>query len=581
MLEKDEKRDSPFGLEEGRILHLHFFDTLAISLADHVTDDEFEIPDGRGASWMVDAVLAIDRLARWLADDWKKTNRWPNLAEIYGAFQLQIPSLRSIQGRRRFNSVRRALRDVAVDLCTIAIALDANRLISADDIERAAASPYWSDELWLDKCAERPLRFHDAVAAGLVVDRIANNLAGRVTEFSERGALAVQLAAFAFDHGCVESAQRELRRAIECILGYGHHKDGYALEVLESLICLAVQDDGEAEAELLELAGAFEQITNYTDGDEFDVRETYYRAVADRFPARAPHCYAELVEGENWYCADVLTTSFARSGAGEPATRAALFETFISPSEVRLLKKMLLESDTIDETVLELVRQKVGQVTGVSAYGLGASTRAAEEPSDQSRIAPVDFPAEAFPPGELQSYLPVATEAGGWQVTKECLSHWLKHWERAGRAEDALGDLETIVAEGSHYSELHYGLDTAFAVSLRHQGRSRAYRWLVRAQIATSGWQRWVASSDDEALARVQWVADHYRADWEQFLRDTSKPRFANAYDNGIVLGLSRLVRFLLEVGEYAQARAFVTEMKTVLLEELREQPIQLPRWVR
>ena len=75
-------------------------------------------------------------------------------------------------------------------------------------------------------------------------------------------------------------------------------------------------------------------------------------------------------------------------------------------------------------------------------------------------------------------------------------------------------------------------------------------------------------------------VAQHYREQWREFIKNTSTPIFATKIErNGIVIGLSRLVYFLVEVGEMEIARTCALEMARVFKEELTEQPIESPEW--
>ena len=70
--------------------------------------------------------------------DGRQSRRWPTLQDIYGAFKLERPTTRSHHTQSSFIAVRLALRDVAVDLCTIAKGLDSNARIDVSDIASAS-----------------------------------------------------------------------------------------------------------------------------------------------------------------------------------------------------------------------------------------------------------------------------------------------------------------------------------------------------------------------------------------------------------------------------------------------------------
>ena len=172
-------------------------------------------------------------------------------------------------------------------------------------------------------------------------------------------------------------------------------------------------------------------------------------------------------------------------------------------------------------------------------------------------------------------------EARAYYYRRKLVTEWLRFWERAGHVEEALTNLESATSETRHYLDFDDALDVAFDIALKAQGRSKALPWLIRAHVSRSGWQRWFTSRD-EAQARIRKVAQHYREQWREFIRNTAKPVYATKSErNGIVIGLSLLVYFLVEVGELDVARAYALEMARVFKEELTEQPIEAPEWSR
>ena len=144
-----------------------------------------------------------------------------------------------------------------------------------------------------------------------------------------------------------------------------------------------------------------------------------------------------------------------------------------------------------------------------------------------------------------------------------------------------LASLEAAASETKYHLDLDNTLDVAFEIALKTQGRSKAFPWIIRAHIKRSGWQRWFTISD-EAQARMRAVALHYRGQWRDFIRNTAKPVLSTRTErNGIVIGLSRLVYFLVEVGELDLARTYALEMARGFKEKLTEQPIETPEWSR
>ena len=577
--------DATFAEDTREVVYEAFFAALAVGLSGDKTQGLSKIPDDAQTTWLSEAVRALERLAGGIAEGWRASRQWPTLRDIYDAFELERPKSRSYDAERRFIAIRLALRDIAVDLCTIAKGLDPNALIDVSDIEHVSMSPFWLDELWLGTFSERRLPLHTPAAAQAFVERVGRYLDTKITQFGERATIAAQLAMFAADYDLVPLAQKELRRAVGCLLGYGWHKDLFALEVLESLDLLANNGDAYARKAMLDLAGEFEAITDYTDGDETDhVREKYYEVIAVHFLERTSACYAQLIRDEEWRYAEALAIAFAETDQAESRAGRALLETYIVPSEIRALEETDAAARPHTKAALAAVQQKTGRA--IEATPEQKETPTVENPksiSDDSESGEAEVsvpdPSE-FPPGRLQGYLSATLNVRSYDDQRRLVTEWLRYWETAGRTDEALTDLEAAASETKRYLELDKALDVASEIALKVQGRSKALPWLIRAHIARSGWHRWF--SREESQARMRVVAQHYRGHWREFIRKTAKPKFATGPDSGeITIGLSRLVYFLVEVGELDLARAYVLEMVRVFKEEVTEQPIEAPEWSR
>ena len=577
--------DAKFAEDTREIVYEAFFAALAAALSGGKAQGWSKIPANTQATWLSDAVRALERLAGGIAEGWKTSRQWPTLQDIYRAFELQQPTSRSHNVWRRFVAVRLALRDIAIDLCTIAKGLEPNALIDVNDIESASTSPFWLDELWLDSFTERRLLLHTPEAAQAFVKRVGCFLDTKITEFNERSTTAAKLAMFASDYGLVPLAQRELRRAAGCLLGYGWHKDTFAFEVLESLDLLAKNGDADARKALLDLAGEFEAITDYTDGDETaHAREEYYKVIATHFPERTPACYAHLIRDEEWRYAQALAITIAQTDHVESRTGRALLESYIVPSELHALRE-ISAARPHTKAALATVQQKTGRA--IEATPEQKETTPAGNPNSIGNDSEsgetetsVPDPSE-FPPMRLQEFLSETRNMRDYDDRRKLVIQWLRYWEAAGHAEEALTNLEAATSETKHHLGLDNALDVAFEIALKTQGRSRAFPWLIHAHVAGSGWQGWF-SSDDEAQARMRAVAKHYRGQWQEFIKKTAKPKFSTRTGrDSIVIGLARLVYFLVEVGELDLAHAYALEMARVFKGELTEQPIEVPEWSR
>lgn len=562
-----------------------FFNALASGLSTSTAHGRSSVPINTDDSWLVQAVLELERVAGVIAQRWNELHRWPTLGEFYDSLNLQPPVSRNITDFRFETGIRLALRDVAVDLCIIAKGLDAHALIDSSDIESVLESPFWLDELWLDAFSERLIPLHTPGAVQTVIDRVGVDLDAVPTEFHERTSTAIKLGLFASNHGLKELARRELSRAVSCLLGYGSHKDLFALEVLISLDLLAKQGVPEARGAILELAGEFEAITEYTDGDETDyVREEYYRSIIQHFPERVAACYAHLIRDGEWRYAQALAIAFSENDEVQSRFGQALLETYISPSEVRSLRKGSSAVRPYTKSALEVVETRIGLNTFRSEEG------------DESRLGNFDSPIgitqsnegeeslpnpKDFPPGMLMDLLEVARGRGLHDFGRGLVGEWLKYWTACGLGDEVLDNLNAATSGSGHEYHTDSALDEAFEISLEVQGRSKALCWVQLAHVQNGGWER-MYGGNDVAEARMRKVAATYPEQWRQFIRNTSTPKYDfGATRNGIAVGKSRLVYYLVEVGESDLALRYALEMVRIFKEELTDQPTQSPEWSR
>ena len=567
-------------------VYMTFFDVLAAGLRGDKTQGNSVVPANAQSTWLGGAVQEMERLAGTLADRWKTSHQWPTIEDVYASYSCHLPESWSFDDSARMHAVRLALCDVSVDLCTIAKGIDAGSAIDARCVESASRSPFWNDELWLHTFTERRLLLHSSEGAQVFLQRVNTTLDSTVGEFAEICSTAVRLALFASDHGQERIARDELRRAVGYLLGYGWHKDLFALEVLESLDLLAANGDSRAQDALLNLAGEFESITAYTDGDETDiVRDRYYRSIALHFPERVAGCYANLIRKEEWRYAEGLAVTFAGSTRAEDRIEQALLETFLTPAEAGALGTGTSSSGSHTNAILQSVLRKIGRTTLEQQKPVTPTSGNGRSPLDNN--VQTDDPAVSlphpgdFPPGELPNYLNAVQDAKSHDDETSLVGEWLRYWAGNGRADDALDELQEGGSGFRHTSDIDRALDAAFEISLATQGRTKAFELLKRAHVRNAGWERWYAS-EEKAHARLRQVSKHYPGEWRKFIEDTAKPKFAtDATRNGIALGKSRLVRLLLEASQDRLAITCALELVRIFREELAEQPIEVPEWSR
>ena len=567
------------------ILYDSFFATLNGKLsADNVSTNSDIVPDPR-TTWISGAVRALERLAEFVFVRWTRSRKWPSLRHVYGNFNAVPPSPRSYYEQRCFFTVRLALLDIAIDLCTIHRGIDPNASIDVIDIEAVSGSMFWSDELWLDAFSKRHLPLHSCKAAELLVERMGNWFDSNISQFDERVVSISRLAMFALDNNLTHQARKELRRAAGCLLGYGWRKDTFAFEVIESLDLLARSSDRDIRKAILDLAGAFEAITEYTDGSETsDAPRMYYRVIGEHFPDHVVACYAYLIRKQKWSYAESLIGAIVESGHFESRRGRAFLESYIGPSEVRVLERIDSQSLPYAKLALDMVHRKIGKSGETIRRNGEMDTQDSRKPRrksvDSERKGSVVTEPAAFPPGSLDAYLTALSADSDYRVRQRRVVEWLAYWEDAGQVSEMLADLEAQFFESTYQFELGRSFDAAYKIALEKKGRSEAFRWIVRAHIACSGWDAFGSNTED-AHSRMREVARVFRRRWKEFIRSTSRSPIRSGPSGGVLsMGISRLVFFLDAVGEHDLAKAYGLEMVRAFKDDLAEQPIHMPEWL-
>ena len=550
-----------------------FFTSLAAALSGSVAGPRAKLGEAGNGTWLGRAMRALERLAGEIGSGWLTDRRRPTLRDVYRTFTLSRPSVPSFKERRAIGGVRLALQDIAVDLCLLGTGILGEPKIGSQDVRAASAFPLWSMEAWLETFSDRPVPVHSAEGAEALLELAATDLEDRVVEFSERAAIAAKAARFALDHRLHERCREELRRAADCLLAYGNRKDVFVFEVLSALRLFADQGDQEARDTFLSLAKEIEAITDYTDGDGTrHARSELHQGIADLFPERVPALYAELIAAQEWYRAEELAKTWTEMIPAESETGRMLLATLISPGEFNTAWEA---AGTMTDGTS--IRKTLGRLTGrdgpLPEEGDGTSSFS----SDESREMP---DVSGFDPGHLSDF--VRSARGDVFLTRAtAVSDWLAYWDAQGRHADALDDFDKLLRTDGVRFDLVEALDTAFEISLNREGRSRAYVWLVRAMVESRGWVRsW--SSDERFRTRVRAVAQEYPEKWREFIVETSRTEpLGDLEDNGISVGLSRLVYFLVEVGEDELAKRCAMEMVEVFRDEVSEQPLVHPGWAQ
>jgi hypothetical protein len=241
------------------------------------------------------------------------------------------------------------------------------------------------------------------------------------------------------------------------------------------------------------------------------------------------------------------------------------------PSEKHAVEKANL-APAIGDALRRNVGPNIEHVRKSDRYASGH-----QEDSGKSDVEPPK-PGD-YPPGKLSELIAERSRLNIYDSSRSAIREWLNYWDAEGQGATALADLEMRLSETRLHLDIEDGLDTAAEMAAKIHGRSEAFKWLVRAHIVRYGWQRYF-TSNDEAEARLRLVARDYKARWKDFVRETSKPALnLRESRNGLVIGFTRLVYFLIQLGEHELAKAHTKALVDTFKAEVAQQPLDKPSW--
>jgi hypothetical protein len=445
--------------------------------------------------------------------------------------------------------------------------------IPASEFEIARASLHWVDEVWLEDNSANAIPYLSRDAAAHFVNGLASELAGKVNEFSERAEQWTQLAALAVLYQLPE-ASGWIRRAADCLIGYGNRKDLTAMEVLDAIEAVHAADPSHSERWVRSLVPVIDQITSFTDGDETDhVRSDLIDTVALTMPKQLPALFRHHHAADEFrYADECLQAAIKFLEFGSRQSRA-LAHTIIDP----LLLYELDRRGKNDSKARALWEQ---QLEFLGGEPLAKADRDYSTPDPPERKPKRKINPARYRPAKLATLISDMNAADvSYKRKPELLRQWLHHWLSRGRAVEALNALELYLQSNDSGLEVEDILDHAFEVSLTAQGKDAAYGWLVRAHIHRNGWSRFWAGNE-EVLNRLSTAATHYADRWRDYILDTSEQsQWRRRRGLWFAIGRQYLVRYLLLVGQVGLAIQVTDTLVQIFLAEVRDQPIGDSKW--
>jgi len=436
-----------------------FFSALAAALTAH-GDYEFCYPGlpREGLGWIRTAIDTLEGTARMIAGGTLK----PSFsAPFLGATDVGNVAF----GRRmtesdaaQYRSFAAAFRIISLFLHLIVLAPGMSPEVGKDEFEIARGSTHWSDDVWIERALEigTPVMTKEAASA-LLLDE-TERLSTSITEFNERAGQWVQLARFAVRHK-LDGVTALVRRAANCLLGYGWRKDVWVFDVLDALRDIHDPETTPVLEWIKTLVPIIDKITRFTDGDETNhARTELITLVAHTYPDRLPLLFKAHINRDEWDCADKCLESFVEVAEFADTAVGALISTFL---DRRTLDALEAAAKTNTAAAVLLARQ-LAFLGGKPSDHEHRSTSSNYESGNKRRVDPTKRSPRQFEKlvnDAADSNLSHDEIAGHFGV-------WLGHCKDRGRGREALDSIRKYLMreDCSHYA--NEVLDQAFQMSL-------------------------------------------------------------------------------------------------------------------
>lgn len=475
----------------------------------------------------------------------------------------------------QYVAFRKAIARLSIDLHLLGSEEDGDWRIPLCSFEIARGSMHWVDEIWLAGNAADAVPHLSVEAATRFLPELAGKFSAEVSDFAERGESWTQLAALAHLYR-VPDAKLWMGRAADCVLGYGHHKDLSAIQMLEAIVTVHPTDAGRSADWIRAVAPIIEHVTEFTDGDETDhVRSQLIDAVAATSPERLGAMHGYHMHRNEWRYSDECLAASIRLIDFDSPEASGLARTLLDPKMLRELGKR-----GSDDPVAAVLHSD--QLRYLGGESVEKTDRYTSDDDWMNRKATRVVNPKRYAPGRFGAFVDdVAGADVSYTETPILMRRWLDHWASRGRAIEALNAIETYFDEHDRTWAIEELLDHVFAVSLAAEGPARAYAWLVRAHVQRNGWTDTLSSSAT-VEKRLRTAALHYADRWRDYIRDTSVQRHSWRHSGlWFAMGSEYLVLFLVLVGQPHKAAEVADALVQGFVDETRDQPVGTVAWLQ
>lgn len=565
------EKNSESGNEFGRYLIFRFFNSLALHFLP--TQSVCILPLDTNRKPELQRFLAAIEQAAAAAALMLKSHQSLEYDFVFDSVR-HIPSLqgKDYRSMEEYQDIKRALHKIATQLHLLSMAYGTGAPISLVAFERAGASKHFAAGRFLADIADVHIRLLAPDLLTQLVEKEVSKIATASEEIGTTVETLMELAQLCVTQRSDDEVRKLCHEIWTLILGYGRHKDISVLELLEAIEHFASVDAKSATDMLVSISGVIESVTDFTDGDEtHNVHKWAANALRVASPALLVRKYRYHLERGEWSAADETIQGGLKNIDQSSQFSQALARTGLRSSEI--------PPSWCDDSC----EAKSQAMYATSQKFLGVELTS-EKPTESTLYEHKDFSADfsLYDPSQFAKLLVDMREAGHF-FEREYLVNWYDHWKKKSHSK-LVRALHKYLFEGDGYEgDVRYLLDRLFESTLSLSGRDEAFAVAVLAHVENRAWSYWaISESSDASMARLRKIASVYPEKAIDFVVQTCTTpdsMFGDFEDWSYTIPGGRLVFFLVQAGHFERARAHLSKMVSVLLEETASFTLSKPKW--
>ncbi|MCJ7600482.1 MAG: NACHT domain-containing protein [Desulfobulbaceae bacterium] len=550
-----------------RFLHTLFFHVLAKTLELGGAQPVIPMDEFKNRKWLNTAVNHVVVLGSSIGSLLARGEN-PGFGHVYRLMRREQAPM-DYESRTDYAAFRRTLLDISTDVFLLTSIRSCLSEIPSSEWRTAVESSNFLYSEWLEQYSTSAYKIvSDEAIRTEVQDRLTQE-SNQISEFGERAHTYLELCELAVFQQLESLGKELLNKTLGCVMGYGWRKDMTMSYVLDSIAALIPHDPEFARNALTQICPAIACIDEITDGDEtkytkFEMAEQ----LIELMPVSYCAYYEYLMKSSKWYDAEEVISKLLKLEPLDSPIISCITGGIWTTRLIGALRSRAIEKDPIAQQIINVNAKFFGYPPEEFAKEDHGSTPTPEEKHG--------LDVKAFKPENLSALLSELKKRHIYVGERDFVKEWFGYWKTEGQGPNLLKAVEPYIDGEGVPSGVTEILDDAFELSLTLEGKKKAFKWIVAAQIHRHGWDPHY--HENEALQRFSVFFSHYADQWQNFIFDTSKSSYRSQRDE-LVIPHHRLVQFLVIIGQVQLAREIAEQLVSTVVEEVSDQPLEQPKW--